>query len=146
MPCVRNMPRPKNAASVPDGDFDLLLRGVKDPARCVREEYAKQKADGSFKDIFAGKSLNVAPNGNASAFIRQPKFETDGWYGLRVKGRGAQASETSIFFLRRRHGFGIIDALNPSDAHGGFGGFRQSAWSGPQMARRGAIPREKYDG
>ena len=71
-----------------DGDFDLLLRGVKDPARCVREEYAKQKAEGSLVDLFAGKSLNVATNGNASSFIRQPKFETDGWYGLRTKGRG----------------------------------------------------------
>ena len=71
-----------------DGNFDLLLRGVKEPARCVREQYAKQKADGTFVDLFAGKSMNVATNGNASAFVRQPKFETDGWYGLRAKGRG----------------------------------------------------------
>lgn len=71
-----------------DGDFNLVLRGVKDPARCVREEYARLKAEGAFVDLFAGKSLNVATNGNASSFIRQPKFETDGWYGLRTKGRG----------------------------------------------------------
>ena len=71
-----------------DGDFDLVLRGVKDPARCVREEYAKQKAAGTFVDLFAGKAMGVATNGNANAFVRQPKFETDGWYGLRVKGRG----------------------------------------------------------
>ena len=32
--------------------------------------------------------LAVATNGNASVFLRQTKFETDGWYGLRVKGRG----------------------------------------------------------
>ena len=71
-----------------DGDFDLVLRGVKEPARCVREEYARQKAEGTFVDLFAGKSLNVATNGNASSFIRQPKFEADGWYGLLAKGRG----------------------------------------------------------
>ena len=71
-----------------DGNFDLLLRGVKEPARCVREEYARQKAAGTFRDIFAGKSLSVATNGNASVFIRKPAFETDGWYGLRIKGRG----------------------------------------------------------
>ena len=71
-----------------DGNFDLLLRGVKEPSRCVREEYAKQKRDGSFKDLFAGMQLNVASNGNASVFMRKPKFEVDGWYGLRVKGRG----------------------------------------------------------
>ena len=61
---------------------------MKEPARCVREQYAKQKADGTFVDLFAGKSMNVATNGNASAFVRQPKFEADGWYGLRAKGRG----------------------------------------------------------
>ena len=30
----------------------------------------------------------MATNGNASSFIRQPKFEADGWYGLLAKGRG----------------------------------------------------------
>ena len=80
-----------------DGNFDLLLRGVKEPARCVREQYAKQKADGTFVDLFAGKSMNVATNGNASAFVRQPKFETDGWYGLRAKGRGEVVRGNAYF-------------------------------------------------
>ena len=71
-----------------DGNFDLLLKGVKEPARCVREEYARQKAAGTFRDLFAGMQLNAATNGNVSVFMRKPKFETDGWYGLRIKGRG----------------------------------------------------------
>jgi len=93
-----------------DGDFDLLLRGVKDPARCVREEYAKQRAEGAFVDLFAGKSLNVATNGNASAFIRQPKFETDGWYGLRTKGRG-EVVRGNVYFQYNgswRWGLGVV--------------------------------------
>ena len=69
-----------------DGNFDLLLRGVKDPAGCVREEYAKQNANGTFKDVFAGRKLNVETNGNAS--VRFKKLAVDGWYGLRIKGRG----------------------------------------------------------
>ncbi len=80
-----------------DGNFDLILRGVKDPARCVCEEYAKQKTDGSFKDLFAAMKLTVATNGNASVFMRQMKFETDGWYGLRVKGRGEVVRGTVYF-------------------------------------------------
>ncbi len=70
-----------------DGNFDLMTRGVKEPYRCVQEEYARQKADGSFKDLAADKPLNVATNGGASTFIRS-RFETDGWYGVKVKGRG----------------------------------------------------------
>ena len=69
-----------------DGNFDLLLKGVKNPAGCVREEYDKRKAGGAFKDIFISRKLNVETNGNASARI--VNLEVDGWYGLRVKGRG----------------------------------------------------------
>ena len=69
-----------------DGDFDLLLRGVKDPTRCVRDEYAKQLADGCFKNLLDGCALNVDTNGNTS--VRIANLSVDGWYGLRVKGRG----------------------------------------------------------
>ena len=70
-----------------DGNFDLLLRGVKEPARCVEEQYALQHEGGSYKDLAAGRAMNVSSNGNASIFIRG-LFETDGWYGVRAKGRG----------------------------------------------------------
>ena len=82
-----------------DGSFDLLLRGVKDPARCVREEYAKQKADGTFKDLFSGRMLNVATNGNASTRI--VNLAVDGWYGLRARGRG-EVMRGNVYF--QHHG------------------------------------------
>ena len=70
-----------------DGNFDLMARGVKDPFRCVNEEYARQKAEGTFENLFNGEKLNVSSNGTTSTFIRR-KFDVDGWYGVKIKGRG----------------------------------------------------------
>jgi hypothetical protein len=70
-----------------DGNFDLMTRGVKDPFRCVNEEYARQKAEGTFENLFNGEKLNVSSNGTTSTFIRR-KFDVDGWYGVKIKGRG----------------------------------------------------------
>lgn len=71
-----------------DGDVDLLLRGVKDPSRCVRGEYARQVAAGTFTNIFTGKlsPLEGATNGNVCTRISD--LAVDGWYGVKVKGRG----------------------------------------------------------
>ena len=109
-----------------DGNFDLLLRGVKTPMRCVREEYARQKADGSFQDIFTGMKLNVATNGNASVFVRKPKFETDGWYGLRVKGRG-EVVRGNVYFQYNGSWRWNLGACRFSFAPPDAGGWRDGA-------------------
>ena len=71
-----------------DGNFDLLLRGVKNPSLCVREEYARQIGDGSYKNLFTGvlAPLESATNGNVYACVKG--LSVDGWYGVKVKGRG----------------------------------------------------------
>ena len=68
-----------------DGDVDLLLRGVKDPAQCVREEYARQKSSGEFRNLYAGK-LEGEPR--ALWTCRVSDVAVDGWYGVTVRGRG----------------------------------------------------------
>ena len=87
----------------------------------MREEYAKQKADGSFKDLFAAMKFTMATNGNASAFMRQMKFETDGWYGLRVKGRG-EVVRGNVYFQHNgswRWSFGSVRFdFDKADAEG----------------------------
>ena len=35
--------------------MDLLLRDVKNPAQCVREEYARQKSSGEFRNLYTGR-------------------------------------------------------------------------------------------
>ena len=79
-----------------DGDFDLLCRGVKEPVRCVEEQYASQKAEGLYRDMAAGRVMNVSSNGNSSICIRGV-FEPGCWYGVRVKGRG-ELVRGNIFF------------------------------------------------
>ena len=68
-----------------DGDVDLLLRGVKDPAQCVREEYARQKASGEFRNLYAGR-LEGGPRALWTG--RVSDVAVDGWYGVTVRGRG----------------------------------------------------------
>jgi len=68
-----------------DGDVDLLLRGVKDPAQCVREEYARQKASGEFRNLYTGK-LESGPR--ALWMGRVSDVVVDSWYGVKVRGRG----------------------------------------------------------
>ena len=55
-----------------------------------------------------------------------------------------------IPLLRKEQGFGIIDALNLSDAQSVFYGFLQAAWLGSRMARKrgfaiNSIEREEKD-
>ena len=68
-----------------DGDFDLMARGVKEPIRCVREQLALQKAEGRFENLV--KAL-PKPDGAGHVHQRITNLETDGWYGVRVLGRG----------------------------------------------------------
>ena len=68
-----------------DGDFDLMARGVKEPIRCVREQLALQKAEGRFENL-----VKAPPKPDDSGHVHQriTNLETDGWYGVRVLGRG----------------------------------------------------------
>lgn len=68
-----------------DGDVDLVMRGVKDPARCVREECNRQKATGEFLNLCTG-SLEKGPRALQTA--RVSNVAVDGWYGVTVRGRG----------------------------------------------------------
>lgn len=67
-----------------DGDFDLVSRGVKEPLRCVREQYAKQISEGVFKNL----KTKVITNACGHVHGRVAKLDVDDWYGVRVKGRG----------------------------------------------------------
>jgi len=80
-----------------DGDVDLLLRGVRNPAECVREEYVRQKSDGTFRDLFMKEltPLENATNGNVLARIRS--VDVDGWYGMKVQGRGESLCGDAYF-------------------------------------------------
>lgn len=68
-----------------DGDVDLVMRGVKDPARCVREESVWQKESGDFRNLYSGM-LKEAPAVLQTA--RVSNVAVDGWYGVTVCGRG----------------------------------------------------------
>jgi hypothetical protein len=71
-----------------DGDVDLLMRGIKDPSRCVADELLRQMNAGKFSNLFKGTlaPLEKATNGNVSARICG--LDVDGWYGMVVEGRG----------------------------------------------------------
>jgi hypothetical protein len=68
-----------------DGDVSLILRGVKDPVRCVREEHARQKASGEFRNLYSGKFDGGLL---AQRTVRVSDVAVDGWYGVVVRGRG----------------------------------------------------------
>lgn len=71
-----------------DGDFDLMSRGVKEPFRCVAEQYAKQKADGTFRNLAVGRGTMMHTNKVGHVSGRVGGLDVDGWYGVKVKGRG----------------------------------------------------------
>ena len=68
-----------------DGDVDLLLRGVKNPTRCVCEERRRQKASGKFRNLYVG-TLEGEPRALWTGDVSD--VEADGWYGVTVRGRG----------------------------------------------------------
>lgn len=81
-----------------DGDFDLMARGVKEPLRCVREQYAKQKADGSLVNLL---TQPVKPDEQGGVNVRIEGLETDGWYGVRASGRGRIVRGNAYFQHKR---------------------------------------------
>jgi len=70
-----------------DGDFDLMARGVKEPVRCVREQYEKQVADGTLVNL-AKPGSNAGTNAVGALSARIVNLEVDAWYGVKIKGRG----------------------------------------------------------
>ena len=68
-----------------DGDFDMILRGVKDPDGCARAEYERQVAEGSLVALGPSKPM-VCKNGRI--IIRAGGLVEDGWYGIALKMKG----------------------------------------------------------
>lgn len=104
-----------------DGDFDLMARGVKEPMRCVREQRAKQIADGTFVNLAKrpGASVNIRADGPGSA--RLTNLAVDGWYGVVVRGRG-EIVRGNVYFQHHgawRWGLGAFRlAFGAPDADG----------------------------
>ena len=104
-----------------DGDFDLMARGVKEPVRCVREQRARQIADGTFVNLAKGPgaSVNLKADGPGSA--RLTNLAIDGWYGVRVWGCG-EIVRGNVYFQHHgswRWGLGAVRlAFGASDADG----------------------------
>lgn len=71
-----------------DGDFDLMARGVKEPARCVREQRAMQRAEGRFVNLATGAGAKVTLKADGPGSARITNLAVDGWYGVRIQGRG----------------------------------------------------------
>lgn len=84
-----------------DGDFDLMARGVKEPARCVREQLARQEADGTFANLADGPRAHVSLKADGPGSARLTGLEVDGWYGVTVRGRG-EIVRGYVYF--QRHG------------------------------------------
>ena len=68
-----------------DGDVNLLLRGVKNPTRCVCEERRRQKASGKFRNLYVGE-LEGEPRALWTGHVSD--VAADSWYGVTVRGRG----------------------------------------------------------
>ena len=68
-----------------DGDVDLVMRGLKNPVRCVLEAYERQKSSGKFRNLYTDR-LEKEPCVLRTA--RVANVEMDGWYGVTVRGRG----------------------------------------------------------
>jgi len=82
---IRNWEKTKVWNETYDGDFDQMCRGIKDPIALVREEFARRTADGTLKNL-----VDSVPKAGEKGGIhyRTNRVETDGWYGVCVKGRG----------------------------------------------------------
>lgn len=78
-----------------DGDFDLVARGVKDPQRCVREQYSLQNAAGTYKNL--APAQGGITNALGHLHVRVPGLAVDGWYGAKIKGRGGIVRGNAYF-------------------------------------------------
>jgi len=79
-----------------DGNFDLLCRAVKDPARCIQEERARQQAAGTFAELVKEQPAMDASN---HVYHRVVGCGTDELYGLEVFVRG-KAAAGDVYFQR----------------------------------------------
>lgn len=68
-----------------DGDFDLILQGVKDPAGCVLAARAQQKKSGTFTNLM---KRPLQTGRHRLRTCRVSGIETDAWYGVAVRARG----------------------------------------------------------
>ncbi len=68
-----------------DGDFDLILRGVKDPDGCARVEYERQMAEGRLSNV-GPSAPSVAADGRIT--IRVGGLAVGDWYGVALKMKG----------------------------------------------------------
>lgn len=95
-----------------DGDFDLMLAGVKDPARCVRDAFAGLA---SVTNLYRGKLRGSAQ------VIDMPTVRANEWYGVRVKGRGEYLRMRSYFKDQKGWRWDLghcAGSFGPADAEG----------------------------
>ena len=78
-----------------DGDFDLMARGVKEPVRCVLEQYSMQNAAGTYKNLAPAKG--GITNAVGHLHVRVSGLAVDGWYGAKIKGRGGIVRGNAYF-------------------------------------------------
>ena len=77
-----------------DGDFDMILRGVKNPDECARAEYERQAAEGCLRNL-APSAPSVGPDGRIT--IRIGGLAAGEWYGLALKMRGCGGDDAMWF-------------------------------------------------
>jgi hypothetical protein len=100
-----------------DGDFDMILRGVKDPDGCARAEYERQVAEGCLQNL-GPSAPSVGKDGRIA--IRVGGLAVGEWYGiaLRMKGDGDDAMWFRFMGKQRWKDGPVRLVFSPPDATG----------------------------